>query len=409
VSHDPGTGQKVEGKASDHGRENVQSGGQKVEEDASITLDKYVALAQINDDDKEEITSLIEHEFSSIKERDAPSDLVFFPGHGKSRMNVRRMAIYSSIKTLASARGSSAKTEKRKACRTNPSMGAITNAAVPGGTLVFQHPALRRFMEDVANIVKVEEEEAVSEDLLKETVKIAKAQKRVQNQSEDAWVSAFVPLLKQLFAACGVPFWYAIYTAKRGAGAPDTALAVRPDDAEDIGARITVTSNQQLQDATIAALIEVKQDWGSSGNPWPELHTYYAAQAKRCVRQSPGGGSLVKLWRNSRMPCILSVLAGPYWSAGCAVVETSLMMECIGPSVELCSPEARPYHILTAARHLRAWVRTVDAVATAIVTEAAAESSVRHPKVSLAFPHVLVRKGATRERVNFVQHLERGV
>ena len=441
--------------------------------DCDITLAKYVGLQQFPTGDVIHVRNAARRDvdlhklpLSDIKEVDAPY-CPYLPGHGKTRMAMRAGHLKNTITKAASAcaqRITGGSTDRAK-YHASAAMTTVTNAKTYYLPLALQHPVLRSFCREIDSIAKKErgdakeaggvtgkKEEEEEEDgsgvaaevdiddddsifkVMEVAKELAAAQKRVQNKKEDAWVNAIIPtlppkskskskkgrrrpagqrsesnvsLLRRLFEACGLPFRYAFYAADNGAGAPDIAIAVVPEDSDDVGRRIAVTKDNEdnlLASALIAAIIEVKQDLGRSGNAKSELHVYYAAQVQRCLLESEF------LHSTSKMPCILSVLAGPNWRMACGVVETTIMMERVGANNALCAPKEDPYNIGSAAARLRAWARAVDAVATALLADAAkADPDGTTALVSVAFPHVTIKKeDGQRERVRFVEHLARG-
>ena len=202
--------------------------------------------------------------------------------------------------------------------------------------------------------------------------------------------------LPKLFAACGVPFNFKVYQSKSSYQSM-VDIALVPAAEAFTGPIAGRTPDTEPP----CAIIEVKGEPGSSGEPWPQLVTYYSDHVDRSMWVGEEYASHV--CNVSRFPMILSAVDGPMVSHGAGVIGM------VPTTQQLSHPEPHfetgdRYHLVLVAANLRAWIRAIDALAAEYRAKQAIELS-DELDAELVFPELTV----DGETVVFLEHLARGV
>ena len=225
----------------------------------------------------------------------------------------------------------------------------------------------------------------------------------VKEEAEREGITACVAThLSTIFTAAGLPFSYDMYVSNGSVHMADIVLV--PHD----GSRESVcTKGRPPNDCPPCAIVEVKGEFGSSGDPWPQLWTYYADHVCRTEWVGVREDVSETMRSHSAFPMVLTAVNGHYMGFGGGIITTKPTTQRLGYSMATAMT-GDSYHPARVAANLVAWAHAIDAVAHELLETRAATLSGPAPAVAMAqlsFPTLK----ADGERVWFIEHLARGV
>ena len=253
---------------------------------------------------------------------------------------------------------------------------------------------------------------------------------------ETVRVNKVVEHLQSLFKACDLLFNYKVYRSTQGSHVMADIVLVPA--AEPF---VSVMDGPAPDLDPPCAIIEVKGERGSSGDPWPQLVTYYTNHVTRNrweTRYSDGGESnddaemgnaslsddefemdddsllsqtkyVYDVWH---FPVILTAVDGPNVYHGAGVIGMEPIVQQLSASEQHFEKGSLPKssHLSRVAANLRAWINAIHALAAQYrerrrtVAAAGTDGIAADMQASLVFPEVCVDGDA----VVFLEHLARG-